>query len=175
MIDTPRLVLRPWQPDDLIPFHELGQDAEVMLHLGPAPSLEDCRGAMERMRVSQEQTGFCFWAVERRDTGRFIGFCGLKRGKPPIGEEIEIGWRLARDQWGQGLAREAAEASLGWGWAHLDVAEIVAITTVENVRSRRLMEGLGMVRRPDEDFDAAEFPAGHPLRRHVLYRTTRPQ
>jgi RimJ/RimL family protein N-acetyltransferase len=174
VIETARLTLRPWREADIAPFHAMGQDIEVMRHLGPPATLADARAAYARMAASQAAHGMCFWAIERRSDAAFIGFCGLKPGAPPIEREIEIGWRLARDAWGQGIAYEAATASLAWGWAHLDVPAITAITVPANVRSRRLMERLGMIRRADEDFDHPSLPVGDPLRRHVLYRIGRP-
>lgn len=104
----------------------------------------------------------------------FIGFCGLKPGKAPIEHEIEIGWRLARDVWGQGFASEAAQASLDWGWAKLAVPSIAAITVPANRRSWSLMERLGMTRFPDEEFDHPDVPDSSPLKRHILYRIQRP-
>lgn len=174
MIRTGRLILRPWREADIAPFHAMGQDPEVMRHLGPPISLADAASACDRMIACQAEHGYCFWAVEALADDRFIGFCGLKPGKPPIEGEVEIGWRLACAYWGQGLAREAAEASLAWGWANLDVPAITAITTPANVRSWGLMERLGMVRHRDEDFDHPDLAPGDPLRRHILYRVARP-
>jgi RimJ/RimL family protein N-acetyltransferase len=76
--------------------------------------------------------------------------------------------------WGKGYAREAAEASLAWGWEHLDVPTIAAITTTNNVRSSGLMERLGMVRAAADDFDHPNVPLGSGLRRHITYRIARP-
>lgn len=174
MIETERLILRPWREADVAPFHAMGQDAEVMRFIGPLASPAEARGAYERMTACQAEHGYCFWAVERRADGAFMGFCGLKPGKWPLEHEVEIGWRLAREAWGQGLAREAAEASLAWGWAHLDAPTIAAITVPANTRSWGLMERLGMTRFPDEDFDHPDVPDGSPLKRHILYRISRP-
>src|SRR3546814_17748508 len=90
----------------------------------------------------------------------------LKHGPPdtPIATCVEIGWRLRSDAWGAGYAREAAEASIAWGWANLACDAIHAITTVANVRSRWLVERLGMTRSPDMDFDHHAVPADRPLR-----------
>jgi RimJ/RimL family protein N-acetyltransferase len=174
VIGTDRLILRPWRPADVRAFHAMGQDPEVMRHLGPLASRADARGAFARMAACQAQFGFCFWAIERRGDARFIGFCGLKPGRGPIAGEIEIGWRLARAHWGEGLAREAAQAVLAWSWANLNVPSVTAITTPGNVRSWGLMERLGMTRFPLEDFDHPELEPGDPLRPHILYRIARP-
>ena len=83
---------------------------------------------------------------------------------------MEIAWRLASEHWGHGYATEAARASLEFGFKALGLTEILAWTTPSNTTSRRVMEKIGMVRDPFEDFDHPRLPAGHPLRRHCLYR-----
>ena len=134
----------------------------------------DAQAAHDRMAGFQTEHGYCFWAVERRADARFIGFCGLKPGKYTWPDEPEIGWRLARDAWGQGYAREAAAASLAWAWANLDAPTVAAITVPANTRSWGLMERLGMTRDPAGDFDHPDVTVGSPLRRHLTYRIARP-
>lgn len=114
--------------------------------------------------------------MERRADGATIGFCGLVRGAKdtPIVGEPEIGWRLAYDAWGQGYAREAAEATLDWAWARLDDGAVAAITALSNTRSSGLMQRLGMRPFPDEEFDHLRVPEGDKLRRHCVYRIARP-
>ncbi|MEH3047588.1 GNAT family N-acetyltransferase [Sphingomonas adhaesiva] len=174
MIVTDRLILRRWRREDIAPFHAMGQDAEVMRYLGPPVSMNDCVRTRRRMNAIQGNRGHSFWALERRRDGAFIGFCGLMPGTPPIDGEVEIGWRLARSAWGQGLALEAARTSLEWAWAHLDVPAIVGVTVAANRRSRGLMERLGMTRLHDGDFDHPDLPPGDPLRRHLRYTIDRP-
>jgi RimJ/RimL family protein N-acetyltransferase len=86
---------------------------------------------------------------------------------------VEIGWRFRREFWGHGLAYAAAATALAHGFDMLQLPEIVAFTATANLRSRRLMERLGFVRNPDEDFIHPAVPAGHPLSQHVLYRKRR--
>ena len=88
---------------------------------------------------------------------------------------VAIGWRLMPEHWGQGLASEGARATLDFGFARLGLSEIVALTAVSNVRSRRVMERLGMTYNPADDFDHPLISPGHPLQRHVLYRLTKPR
>lgn len=174
VIETGRLILRPWRQADVAPFHAMSQDAEVMRYLGPPLGWDAVQGAHDRMVACQADHGFCFWAVERRADGRFLGFCGLKPGAPPIEGEVEIGWRLARAAWGQGYAREAATASLAWAWDRLDVPHVTAITVPANRRSWGLMERLGMARAAADDFAHPDLPPGSPLSRHIVYRIARP-
>ena len=108
--------------------------------------------------------------MERKSDGRVIGFCGVSRGPvPPIEGLLEIGWRMADDCWGQGYAREAAQATLRWIAANRPGEPISAITSVGNVRSRGLMERLGMRYRPDMDFEHPNVDDGSHLKPHVTY------
>ncbi|WP_034158232.1 GNAT family N-acetyltransferase [Sphingomonas sp. ERG5] len=176
MITTERLILRRWRSDDVAPFHAMGQDPEVMRYLGPIQSRDDVVAAIGRHNALQDRVGHCFWALQRREDGAFLGFCGVKLGPPgtPIADQLEIGWRLARPFWGLGYAREAAQASLDWVWAHLDAADVAAMTVPANIASWGLMERLGMTRMVDEDFDHPALAEGDPLRHHILYRIYRP-
>lgn len=178
MIETSRLLVRPWRDSDRAPFAAMGRDPQVMATLGPLMSREQSDAAIDRMIAHQTAHGYCFWAIERREDGAFLGFCGLKSDPPAaphLAGEIEAGWRLRRDAWGRGYAREAAEASLAWGFANLAQPRIMAITTPGNVRSWGLMERLGMMRLADGDFDHPEVPDGDPLKPHITYAINRPE
>ncbi len=101
--------------------------------------------------------------------------CRVRRSEhSPFRDALEIGWRLAREAWGQGFATEAARAAVAFGFHELELPEIVSFTVPENVRSRRVMERLGMTHDPAGDFEHPLLAEGHPLRRHVLYRLQRP-
>lgn len=174
MIETERLMLRPWQDSDIAPFYAMGRDAEVMRYIGPELSIADAETFAARQKRLLEKTGSCFWVVEQRSDAAFLGFCGIKPGAEgtPIHAQPEIGWRLARHAWGQGYAREAASACIANAW-HRGVNHIVAITVPANERSWGLMERLGMRRLPDGNFDHRAVPVGSPLRRHLTYRIDR--
>ncbi len=172
MIATARLLLRDWRDADRAPFAAMSADPEVMRYLAPLQSRAEVDAAVDRMVAHQAARGFCFWAVERCEDGAFLGFCGLKRvdlTATPISGGVEIGWRLRRDAWGAGYAREAAAAALDWGFGNGGLAQIVAMTNHANSRSWGLMERLGMIRRPDLDFDHPGLAAGDPLRPHIVY------
>jgi len=175
VIGTERLILRGWREEDRAPFAEMGRSPAVMRHLGPLQSAEQTDAAIVRMQAYQREHGYCFWAIERRADGRFLGFCGLKPGVVgPLVGEIEIGWRLREDAWRQGYAKEAAFASLTWGWRTLDARRIMAITTPDNSASWGLMERLGMIRRADMDFGHPDLASDHPLHAHITYTIDRP-
>ncbi len=177
---TPRLVLRAWRDADLGPFAALNADPEVMRHF-PAPlSRAESDAVAARIRADMAARGFGFWAVEVPGAAAFAGFVGLSvpRFAPPFAASerpcVEVGWRLAREHWGRGYATEAAAAALAVAFGRLGLAEVVAFTAPGNARSRAVMERLGMRRDPADDFDHPLVAAGHPLRRHVLYRAKRP-
>jgi len=176
MITTDRLILRPADDRDLPTFRAHDADPRVMVYLGPLRSAADSDAVRHRHRRYRESAGYGFLAVERRADGVVLGFCGLKPGAPdtPIAGEVEIGWSFGADHWGQGYAFEAAQASLDWGWAHLDVPAIAAITTAANAPSRKLMDRLGMRHVPEDDFERPVVSADSPLRPHVVYRIARP-
>lgn len=175
MIVTQRLILRRWRRTDVAAFHAMGQDADVMRHLGPPTTMRGAwQMAREQNRIAS-RSGRCFWAVERRADGRFLGFCGAEPGPAgsPIAGMPEIGWRLSRDAWGKGYASEAARAVLAAEWKR-GTKVVCAVTVPANRRSRALMERLGMTRDPGRDFDHPDLAPGDPLRPHVLYRIARP-
>ena len=175
MIETERLALRPWREGDADDFMRVTNTPAVMEYLGGVQEREYFVGAAERSQAYHAAHGHCFWIVERRSDRAMLGFCGLKTlGIGPAADDIEIGWRLREDAWGKGYAREAAEASLAWGWANLDVDRIVAITVPANVRSWGLMERLGMRRLHELDFAHPAFAPDHPLNRHITYAIDRP-
>jgi len=176
MIETERLILRPWREDDVAEFARVTNTPAVMEFLGGMKEPEAFRGSFERVTMSQETSGFCFWIVERRTDGALLGFCGLKVGNtPPIVDEIEIGWRLREDAWGKGYAREAAMATLAWAWRNLDCDRVVAITAAGNKRSWGLMERLGMHRLRDMDFEHPDVPAVDKAKPHITYAIERPR
>ena len=176
MIETARLVLRRWIDSDRPAFHAMCSDPEVMAFLGPLQTRAETDAAIDRQNARIDSIGHSFWAIERREDARFLGFCGLKPGpeRTPLAGRLEIGWRLGRAHWGQGYAREAAQASIDWGWAKLDDASILAMTVEANMRSWRLMEKLGMQRRDELAFDHPGLAANDPLRRHIVYEISRP-
>jgi RimJ/RimL family protein N-acetyltransferase len=175
-LQTERLVLRDWRDDDLAPLHQICSDPLVMATIGPLQDREAARAGLARLMARAARDGHTFWALERKSDGRMIGFCGLAKGTvPQIENDIEIGWRLASDCWGQSYAREAAQASLAWMAANRPGEPVCAITSVGNVRSRGLMERLGMRRDPAMDFDHPNVPEGSPLKAHVTYWLDEPR
>ncbi|RJG14305.1 N-acetyltransferase [Pseudomonas cavernicola] len=176
-LQSPRLVLRQWRASDLEPFAALNADPVVMEYFPACLTRAQSDALAARIQAHFDQHGFGLWALERQDSGAFIGFTGLLQVgfTAAFTPAVEIGWRLAREHWGQGFAREAAQAALACGFARLQLAELVSFTVPANRRSRAVMAALGMQHDPQDDFDHPTLPLGHPLRRHVLYRLNREQ
>lgn len=173
---TERLVLREWREQDLEPFAALNADPEVMRFMPKLLSRDECAARIQSIREHFRDHGFGLWAVEVRGVTPFIGFVGLSipRFEAPFMPCVEIGWRLAREAWGHGFATEAARAAVEFGFNELGLQEILSYTVPENVRSRRVMERLGMQHDPAGDFDHPLLAEGHPLRKHVMYRLPAP-
>ena len=174
-LETPRLILRSWLDMDRAPFARMSADPQVMEHLLPFASPRAVDSWIDRQLAHLETHGFCFWAIESKADGAFIGAAGLLR----VGYEahftpaVEVGWRLDRRFWGQGYAPEAATCAIRFGFEHLELEEIVANTVPANRNSRRVMEKLDVSHTAADDFDHPLAPIEHPLRRQVLYRLPR--
>ncbi|MBL8673403.1 MAG: GNAT family N-acetyltransferase [Rhodospirillales bacterium] len=174
-LETARLRLRPWAARDLAPFAAMNADPRVMEHFPGTLTRAESDALVARIEEHFVRHGFGLWAIEVAADGAFAGFTGLAvpRFEAPFTPCVEIGWRLAPAHWGQGYATEAAQAALAFGFKTAGLEEIVSFTVPANLPSRRVMERLGMTRRPEDDFDHPALPSGHELRRHVLYRLRR--
>ena len=170
---TKRLLLRRWHPGDRDPFAALNADPEVMRWFPATLSRDESDALADRIAAAVERDGWGLWALEERATGGFVGFTGLTRPafEAHFTPAVEIGWRLARDAWGRGYATEAARTATAYAFGELGLERIVSFTAAGNERSRAVMRRLGMRHDPAEDFDHPALPPGHPLRRHVLYRS----
>jgi len=172
---TGRLLLRPWRTADLDPFAAMNADPEVMEHFPAMLSPGQSAALVERIARCFDEQGYGLWAVELPGEASFAGFVGLA----PVDLEVafapavELGWRLARVFWGRGIATEAASAAVDFAFEQLRLPDLVSYTAVRNQRSRRVMERLGMVRDPAEDFLHPLLAASDPLAPHVLYRMDR--
>lgn len=144
-----------------------------MATIGSTMSRPESDAFLNRIEERFDEHGFGLWCVEH--DGEAIGFTGFM--VPWFRDGVEIGWRIRSERWGHGFATEAARACLDLGFTPVDEGglgfdEVVSFTAVTNLRSRRVMEKLGLERDADADFEHPGVPEGNPLRPHVLYRTT---
>lgn len=176
ILETERLTLHAWGEDDGERFAAVCNTPAVMRWLGGVLSSEKLSAAIDRYTRWQDERGFTFWVVRRKADDAWLGFCGLKlsdAADSPIAGEMEIGWRLGEEAWGQGYAREAATASLGFAFASLDARRVIAVTVPGNRPSWTLMERLGMRRAPE--FDHVDNRFGGELTPAIVYAVTRSQ
>ena len=141
--NTDRLAFRNWRDDDVDRFHEICSDPRVMQHVGDGRAWSRDRAAefIEAAQRTLREHGYCQWPVVQEADGTLIGYCGFANsdGTP------EIGWRLAPEYWGQGLATEAAKAVLRYGIETLGFERVIATVQADNTASIRVIEKLAMV------------------------------
>jgi ribosomal-protein-alanine N-acetyltransferase len=173
-METERLILRRWREADREPFACMNCDLAVMEYFPALLTRVESDALAGRAEAHFAAHGYGPWATELRATGEFIGFIGLSipRFEAHFTPCVEIGWRLAAGHWGKGLATEGAQSVSEYAHGELGLKEIVSFTSESNVRSRRVMEKIGMTHDAADDFDHPGLPEGHWLRRHVLYRKT---
>jgi RimJ/RimL family protein N-acetyltransferase len=147
---TDRLLMRPWRPEDEEPMAAVNRDPEVTRYLNRRVDAEAVAAFYGQMTAHWETHGFGPFALESREPGlegTFLGFAGLAFPPPFLsaaGELPELGWRLAREGWGRGLATEAAFAARDHAFGELGLAELISIIYPENARSQRVAAKLGM-------------------------------
>src|ERR1019366_8101338 len=173
MIETTRLILRPWRDRPLPLFAKQNADPIVMRYLIGPLTREQSDAYVERSKRDLAEAGICKWAVEAPGVAPFIGAVGLSRVRfeASFTPAVEVAWRLHRDYWGQGYATEAARAAIEDGFTRVGLNEIVALTTLQNKPSQRVMEKLSMTRTIE--FDHPAVAVDSPLRQHILYRLAR--
>lgn len=169
-----RVLLRPWLDSDADAFAAMNADPRVMEFFLAPQSRTESDAMLTRMRGLIAQRGWGWWCVDI--DGQCAGFTGLNEPpyETPFTPCVEVGWRFRPEYWGFGYATEAARLALNYGFNTLQLPEIVSFTTMGNLRSRRVMERIGMQRDINGDFDHPRIPAEHSLRRHVLYRIKQP-
>jgi RimJ/RimL family protein N-acetyltransferase len=176
VIETDRLILRPYREDDREAFAALNGDPKVGIWLAGVQDRAQSDTMLDRINAHIAKHGFGFWAAERKSDARLIGAIGLvvvEEGHLPVGPAIEMGWRLIPQAWGGGYATEGARAALDWGLANLPADEIIAFTARTNLASQAVMTRIGMRPDPARDFDHPKLAADHPLRSHVVYAARR--
>ncbi|WP_158786117.1 GNAT family N-acetyltransferase [Granulicella sp. L46] len=170
---TPRLLLRPWQDRDRAPFATMNADPEVMRYFPTLMTQQETDDAADRYNQQLDRDGFTMFAVEDRTDQSFLGVLGAQTMRFEIPNlpqpAVEIGWRLASQAQGRGLATEGAHAIINHLRNETTIREVVAITTPDNLASQNVMRKLNMTVRPELTFDHPLIAADHPRRQHVLY------
>lgn len=169
--ETVRLRLRQWRDEDREPFAALCSDPKVMEFLSSSRDRATAYAAIDKWSALLAGRGWGFWAVELKTANEFIGFVGLQvpATPHPFLPCVEIGWRLSAAHWGYGYATEGGHCALKVAFQTLELPEVIATTALGNVRSRAVMERLGM-RGPEAAFQHPGVPLENPLRTHILFR-----
>jgi RimJ/RimL family protein N-acetyltransferase len=173
-IETQRLHMRRWRESDRAPFAELNGDPQTLLYFPQTFDRQASDALIDRTEANFALLGYGLWALERKETGDFIGFTGLAPlpDDVPGAGGVEIGWRLARRAWHHGYATEAARAAVTAAFTEAGLAELWSMTAVLNEPSQAVMRRIGMTEVAR--FDHPRVPVGHRLRPHVTYHLSRP-
>lgn len=172
--ETDRLILRSITEADAGEQDRVLNTPAVMAHLGGVKELHEIEAKHARSMALYAQEGFSFLFMIEKASGEMVGHCGIKRVDNPLAKNVgdhEVGWLVREDRWRLGYAQEAMRAVLDWAFGPVDAPHVVALTCAANVASWKLMEKLGMTRRPDLDFDDPAFsPAYNPTIIYALRR-----
>lgn len=174
-VRTERLVLRAWRDSDLAPNAQMNANPNVMEYFPKILTPEESLELVQKLQKLYFEHGTCFWVVEIPGVTPFAGILGSLTPGPDVSysSATEIGWRLDQPYWGRGYATEGARAAMEDAFTRLGAPEVVAVTATTNLKSMKVMEKIGMKRDLAADFDHPRIPEGHPLRRHVLFRSPR--
>jgi [ribosomal protein S5]-alanine N-acetyltransferase len=158
ILETKRLLLRPLTMDDLDALLALYSDTDVKKYVyTEAMTLEETREELEwAIKVYSEQPGFGLWATIHKETGEFIGRCGLLQWTIEDRTEVELTYMLAQKYWGKGLGTEVAQALMEYGIEKLNLSRLICCIDQENQASIRVAENLGM--RFEKMVDTGEGP-----------------
>ena len=169
LFTTPRLGFRKWSHEDLPAFAKLCADPEVMRYFLKPLTTDETHQLINRFIDQDEKYGYCYWAVEIKESRAFIGFIGLayQSYESYFTPCVDIGWRLKRKAWGKGYATEGAKAALQYGFEKLGIKEVFSVTTHNNRPSENVMKKIGMERK--KDFIHPRLPAEHALQPMMVY------
>ena len=144
ILETERLLLREFFPNDVDALALVLSDHETMRFYPAALDRAGVAAWIERNRRRYTEAGNGLWAMVLKSSGEVVGACGLSRQTVDGTDEIEIGYHVRRDLWGQGYAPEAARACQGYGFARLGADRLISLIRPENLPSRRVAEKTGL-------------------------------
>ena len=144
-LETPRLIIRTYEPRDAEQWLALVNDPEVTRYTPASPpaTLETFQTGMERRHTLEREQGFAVWAVDAKETNTFVGQCGLYPAENK-GPEVELAYHYVPASWGKGFATEAATAVLAYALGPLGLDQVIAFVMPANVASCRVVEKIGM-------------------------------
>ena len=174
-LQTNRLHLVHFTEAHVDDFAAMNGDAKMMEFFSATQIPDETEALLERIKAHRDQNGYSLFALHLKQDDKFVGFIGLLLVEfgAHFTPAVEIGRRISKFAWEQGLALEAARACLKFGFETWGLDEIVSFTAAQNKRSIRVMEQIGMQRSAAVDFDHPHLAVVHWLSRHVLYRKRR--
>ncbi len=169
-IETPRLLLRDWTAEDMLPFADINSHPQVMKYFLKSLTAEESLDFYNRIQNEFARCGYGLYAIEKKEDGTFIGYTGFHNIPFDIdfAPGIEIGWRLKHEEWNKGYATEAAKACLLYAKERHLFRTILSFTSLLNKSSERVMQKIGMTK--EKKFPHPAIPDSHPLQEHVLYK-----
>lgn len=169
LFTTSRLGFRTWQSFDLDDFAAINSDPEVMRFFQKPLSREETQAMMDRMQRMYEERGYCYFAVDLLETKELIGTIGMgwKTFESDFTPCVDIGWRIGKKWWNQGLATEGASACLNFAQQN-QIKEVVSMASIENTASIQVMKKIGM--NFWKEFDHPELKDFPDIQRCSLYR-----
>lgn len=145
IIETPRLIIREFNLDDLEAVFEFSINEDVTRYTGDAGAIktrEDAKGVIESIWLAEyKKYGYARWALQHKQSGKVIGFCGFKNDDRI--QATDLGYRMLPEFWGQGLATEACTACLQYAKQHMALDRILGEVVVQNTNSANVLEKLG--------------------------------
>ena len=176
MLQSDRLILRQWTEEDFSPFAKICADKDVMHFFPKTLTEQESHDMARKVQSLIDSRGWGFWAVEIPNEAKFIGCVGLNVPKEsmPFAKNVEIGWRLAKDFWGNGYATEAAKEVLRYAFVELNLNEVISFAPLGNKASQHIMMKIGMS-DTGNNFNHPELDASHPQSEHVLYKINKSQ
>ncbi|MCD7899618.1 MAG: GNAT family N-acetyltransferase [Bacteroides sp.] len=169
-IETPRLFLRDWKEEDILPFAQLNSDPHVMKYFLKSLTKKESLEYYYRIQEEFTQRGYGLYAMEKKEDGAFIGYTGFHHITFDVdfAPGVEIGWRIRYEDWNKGYVTEAAKACLLYAKEYLTFQTIWSFTSLPNKSSERVMQKIGMERI--KTFPHPAVPDEHSLKEHVLYK-----
>ena len=176
VLETERLILRAISEGDAALQDRVLNTPAVMEHLGGVQQLHEIEAKHAKGMALYAQYGFSFLMMIEKTTGDLVGHAGIKQVDHPAAPnqgDHEVGWLIREDRWRRGYAHEAMVAVIDWAFGRIGAPHVVALTSLRNIGSWKLMEKLGMERRQDLDFtDPAFGPSDNPAIQYALTRET---
>src|ERR1041385_670998 len=145
---TPRFVIREFEPEDEATYLALFDDPRVTLHLPKRTRKEQIEIFRKAIEDYKANTGLGRWGLFNNIDGEFIGMCLLRNYYEEEGR-IELGYSLGHKYWGKGIASEMAIIMVSYALTHTDAKEVVGVTTLGNAGSQKVLEKAGLTRMDD--------------------------